>query len=67
MAVVMFNLALCYVFTKDYQMAKKSLMQAKTKFELLNSINQNTHEDKIKQISNLLNVLSPLLDQQNLD
>jgi REP element-mobilizing transposase RayT len=63
MALVMFNLGVCYVYNKEYQLAKKSLMQSKTKFDLLNSINQgNSYEDKVKQIGNLLNALSPMLN-----
>ena len=62
MPLVLFDLGVCFFYVKDYSQAKKYLKQSLSKYETLNTINQNLFEEKVSLINKLLNSISHLLD-----
>lgn len=60
-ALLSFDLGICYCYVKNYELAKKYFLLSLNKFELLNSANQNRFGDKIISINSLMQKLNNTL------
>ena len=53
-ALILFNIALAYLYTKEYALGKDCLTQSLNKYETLNKINPNFYNEKVTLINQLL-------------